>query len=608
MFQKLKFQQYVILLAIFTTIFFGLYFLNHFTYDEKIKSEIDTKVKVFSTQIRTINDFYKNYSLRFYDTLLQDDRVINILKEALTANKQTKDKLRKKLYRLLDKRARFLKKVGVNKIHFHFKNSTTFLRMHKPHRYGDDLSKIRFSVKKVNETKKSVEGLELGVHAHAFRYVFPIFDKENNHLGSVEASVSSNSFLESMTNTFNSHIHFIVDKEHVKSKIKKHSINKYYVQSKESSLYLQDKKSQDKDYMNDSMKSFKHTLHLRAINKQLRNYELKKIKEPFYLTGDRIHLEELVIFIPVQNIKDNKTIAYFVIFMDDNYLKTLYDTHLKIEILLFLFSFLVTYIVYRNMLSKQRDINEHNNRLESIKFSSIGQMAAGITHEINTPLTYMKGLVEMSMYDIQDLEDSDIKKRLLQDNKKISDAIVRMSIIIESMREMSQKSTESLENFNLYSTLITTLRLSYNKSKHISNIYINGKLFNLEKSNKEELEFIVRLQKQRIEQVWIVIINNALDELIKIPNFNDRRLDITIKEVKGKVIVEFQDNAGGIPDDILENIYEPFVGNKTSGGMGVGLNVAKKIIDQNNATIKAQNRDKGACFTVVFNKYSKTVI
>ena len=236
--------------------------------------------------------------------------------------------------------------------------------------------------------------------------------------------------------------------------------------------------------------------------------------------------------------------------------------------------------------------------INNTKFSTIGQMAAGITHEINTPLTYLKGTMEMARLDIESLDNSDVKERLLLDTKKVTDGLDRIAIIIESMREVSQKSIGHKEDFNVYSTLITVLRMIYNRSKQIVDIYVNGELFVLESSDKEKYSFISNIHKQRIEQVWTIILNNALDELVKIEGFKDRKLNITIELQGDNVKVSFQDNAGGVPESIKENIFEPFVSTKESSGIGIGLNVAKKIVDEHNAKIKVVNQNGGACFEV----------
>jgi len=236
-------------------------------------------------------------------------------------------------------------------------------------------------------------------------------------------------------------------------------------------------------------------------------------------------------------------------------------------------------------------------QLKSVKLSSIGALAAGITHEINTPLTYIKGNFELMKYDLEDLPKSEIRDRILEDSIVISDGLSRISNIVEAMREVSQSSTESREKINLYHTLRTALIISNNNSKQITKIYLNGELYSFD-LDKDEFEYLSLIQKQRIEQVWIIIINNALDELVKKDGYDNRRLDINIFSKNDKIIIEFKDNAGGIPKEILGTIFEPFVSTKKSGGVGIGLNIAKKIIEENKGTIDVRNTDDGAIFRI----------
>jgi len=245
---------------------------------------------------------------------------------------------------------------------------------------------------------------------------------------------------------------------------------------------------------------------------------------------------------------------------------------------------------------EERHVKE---QLSAAKFTAIGQLSAGITHEINTPLTFIKATFEMMQYDIEDLEQSDIRTSLLNDAKTITDGIVRMENIITSMKEMAQKSNEKKEDVNIYSTLITSLILTYNKSKHTSNIFINNEQFTPSIS-KDSYTFMANVQIQRIEQVWIIIINNAMDELQKFKGFEDRRLDISIENIENnKIKIKFKDNAGGIKDEIIDNVFEAFKSTKESSGMGVGLNIAQKIIHENDSTIRAYNEDEGAIFEII---------
>ncbi|HIP13623.1 MAG TPA: hypothetical protein EYG73_13025 [Arcobacter sp.] len=241
-------------------------------------------------------------------------------------------------------------------------------------------------------------------------------------------------------------------------------------------------------------------------------------------------------------------------------------------------------------------------QLENIKFTAIGQLAAGITHEINTPLTYIKGNFEMMIHDIKNLPDSKIKDQMIDDSIGITDGVNRLGNIVESMREMSQKSKEIKEDVNIYHTLITSLTLLHNRSKQISSIKLNGLDFKVGMDKNKEY-FMSCIQKQRVEQVWVILINNALDELVKIDNFDDRIINVNIScSNDGKyLIIKVKDNAGGINKKILNDIFEPFVGTKESSGIGIGLNIAKNIISEQNGKILAYNEDNGAVFEVVLS-------
>ncbi|MEA2018271.1 MAG: PAS domain S-box protein [Campylobacterota bacterium] len=238
-------------------------------------------------------------------------------------------------------------------------------------------------------------------------------------------------------------------------------------------------------------------------------------------------------------------------------------------------------------------------RLENIKLNTIGTLAAGMTHEINTPLTYIKGNFEMMRYDIEDLPNSDLKIRMIEDSKRITDGINRLGNIVESMREMSQKSKEIREDTNIYQTIVTALTLLCNRAKQISNIKFNGEDFVIGFDKNKE-QFISYVQKQRVEQVWVIIINNALDELVKIGSFEDRLIDINIKysEDKQYIITQIRDNAGGISNNIIDKIFDPFTSSKESSGMGIGLNIAKKIIDEQDGQLLAYNENGSAVFEV----------
>jgi two-component system sporulation sensor kinase A len=89
-------------------------------------------------------------------------------------------------------------------------------------------------------------------------------------------------------------------------------------------------------------------------------------------------------------------------------------------------------------------------QMENIKFTTIGKLTAGITHEINTPLTYVKANFELLYEDVTALSDNNLKSELLHSIDSIGDGISRISTIVESMHEMAHKPKIIKEPTNIY--------------------------------------------------------------------------------------------------------------------------------------------------------------
>ncbi len=306
------------------------------------------------------------------------------------------------------------------------------------------------------------------------------------------------------------------------------------------------------------------------------------------LKKDGTSFYEYTVIVPITN--DNGEIEEYISFKHD--ITDLYNQE--------------QYLRKRIEKEVQKNLELHKKREEEnlleAKFSTIGRMAAGITHEINTPLTYVKGNLEMMIKDIHHLDDNIKQKEyLLDDTKTILEGVDRIAGIVESMREVASYNNEIPIYHNVYSSLITALTLSNNKAKQISEIRIQNQTFKLG-MDKKKLDYSTFMQIQRIEQVFVIIINNALDALLHIENFHDRLFEITISDEQDSIVIRFQDNGGGIDERILEKIFDPFESTKIKGGMGVGLNVAKRIIDVHGGKIIPSNNGDGALFEIYLPK------
>jgi len=236
--------------------------------------------------------------------------------------------------------------------------------------------------------------------------------------------------------------------------------------------------------------------------------------------------------------------------------------------------------------------------IKQIKLESIGTLVAGITHEINTPLTYMKNNLELLELDLLDSFRSN--EGIQESIENLKDGINRISNIVEATNEIVKKGSNDKSMCNIYKTLIHSIRLIHNHTKFQMPIFINDELFVPDfKANRHIYK--ANVIKDELEQVWIILLNNAYDEFLKSnKNFEDRALNINLSQENGKTIITFKDNAKhGIEKSILDNIFEPFVSTKDYSGIGLGLNIAKKIIKKHKGKIKAYNENNQAVFEVV---------
>jgi PAS domain S-box-containing protein len=161
------------------------------------------------------------------------------------------------------------------------------------------------------------------------------------------------------------------------------------------------------------------------------------------------------------------------------------------------------------------------DKINDAKLMSVGRLAAAITHEINTPITYIKGNLELLQWECEDKIPE-----ALPLFEPIQEGISRIESIVSSMYEFAGTGKEEMKPCNIHMTLIYALRIIMNRSKHIVPILINGELFSLA-SVYDSNSCMTMGISNRLEQVWIIILNNALDEFEKgTISYENRHIDV----------------------------------------------------------------------------------
>jgi len=270
-------------------------------YDRQIRVEehLHDVTNKLNAEYKVILNAFDEKAQIAFETLIDTPQVKEIMTRVSQADEEQKRLLRQKLYTTLKEKFHELQKFGFKQVHFHLPDNHSFLRMHKPEKFGDDLSDFRKTVVYVNETNHRISGFEEGVANDGYRFVFPLFNK-NHYLGSVELSFSAYTLSGFLQGEFLD-TRFIISKKALLS-----TANDYIVSA------IDDRFVTDKNYQ-DHPAPFSQDNRIKSNLSQNpdRSFSLSET------TGDKTYI---VTFIPVKNPVTLETDAYMVIFSQDKYL------------------------------------------------------------------------------------------------------------------------------------------------------------------------------------------------------------------------------------------------------------------------------------------------
>ncbi len=235
--------------------------------------------------------------------------------------------------------------------------------------------------------------------------------------------------------------------------------------------------------------------------------------------------------------------------------------------------------------------------IQASKMATLGEMATGIAHELNQPLSVMKTASSFCMKKM--LAKQKIKDEILETLlTKIDRNVDRANKIINHMRQFARKSDLALGQIQVNDVLVKAFEI-FSQQLKLRGIEVVWDL-------DQDLPMILG-DPSRLEQVFINLLINARDAIedkwgLKERAGSDKRITIKTRAHKKNVIVEVYDTGMGIPDSISDKIFEPFFTTKEVGkGTGLGLSISYGIVKECGGTIRARsNADQGACFIFTF--------
>ncbi|MFN3998840.1 ATP-binding protein [Algoriphagus sp.] len=299
----------------------------------------------------------------------------------------------------------------------------------------------------------------------------------------------------------------------------------------------------------------------------------------------------------------------------------------------------VAFLMYRNNRQKQAANKVLEKTLDNLKatqaqlvqqekLASLGQLTAGIAHEIKNPLNFVNNFSEVSMEMIEEVleargekrearsekrdEREELEDEILEDIKanlrKIHEHGSRANGIVTSMLQHSRGGSGKMEPTDLNALIKEYVNLSFHGMRAGKNPIGVDIVFDLDPDLG-----MVSLIKEDFTRVVINLCNNAFDALRSkiqaqdLPGFQNLaglkdyqpKLTVRTKTEKNQIRIAFEDNGPGIPDDIKDKILQPFFTTKKgTEGTGLGLSITHDIVKAHGGDIKINSTSDFTCIFI----------
>lgn len=270
-------------------------------------------------------------------------------------------------------------------------------------------------------------------------------------------------------------------------------------------------------------------------------------------------------------------------------------------------------ILFRNNRSKQRTNSVLQSTLtnlratqaqliQSEKMASLGELTAGIAHEIQNPLNFVNNFSELNKELLVEMND-EIEKGSFDEVKKIAKDVrdnqekinfhgKRADAIVKSMLQHSRASSGQKEPTDINALVDEYLRLAYH------GLRAKDKSFNATvRTDFDETLGKINVAPQDIGRVILNLITNAFYAVTQRKKENADNYEptviVTTKKLKTQVEVKVRDNGNGIPQKLLDKIFQPFFTTKPTGeGTGLGLSLSYDIIKGHSGELKVDTKEK----------------
>jgi two-component system, cell cycle sensor histidine kinase and response regulator CckA len=244
------------------------------------------------------------------------------------------------------------------------------------------------------------------------------------------------------------------------------------------------------------------------------------------------------------------------------------------------------------------DPNAHElRRAETERMASLGTLAAGVAHEINNPLSYVLGSLDLGLRELHGLQVL-LQGHRHEELEHISGAVAaldsaregaeRVRNIVRDLMDFSRATPGDGDAVDVEAILDATIRVAWNEVRHRARLI--KRYSGISRVNGDEA---------RLGQVFLNLIMNAAQAIEGDPSVNE--ISISTSAAHGCAVIEFSDTGGGIRDQDLARIFDPFFTTKVAGaGTGLGLAICRGILTALGGEISVSSEPgRGSTFRVV---------
>ncbi|MCH6202060.1 ATP-binding protein [Aquiflexum sp. LQ15W] len=286
-------------------------------------------------------------------------------------------------------------------------------------------------------------------------------------------------------------------------------------------------------------------------------------------------------------------------------------------------SFAIAYARYEDFVKLEKAKAEVESAMSELKatqsqlvqqekLASLGQLTAGIAHEIKNPLNFVNNFSEVSVemieealeeFEKREARDETLIRENLEDIKsnlqKVHQHGSRANGIVTSMLQHSREGTGKKEPTDLNALIKEYVNLSFHGMRAGKNPIDVEIILDLDPEVKE-----VPLIKEDFTRVIINLCNNAFDAMKSVKTLHAASLSIRTKKQGDTIIIEVSDNGPGIPDDIKDKILQPFFTTKKgTEGTGLGLSITHDIVKAHGGGLSIESKfGQGATFIISLPK------